>query len=88
MFRKTSPKHPGIRALHPFAGLLAIGLSAPALLGQSVPFPTYTPGQNTSATTGPTYSHPSANPWVVSDGTIITPAGSTSASPPAPRPSR
>jgi YVTN family beta-propeller protein len=75
MFRKTSPKHRGIHALHPLAGLLAIGLSAPALLGQSVPFPTYTPGQNTSATTGPTYSHPLANPWVVSDGTIITPAG-------------
>ncbi len=75
MFRKTSPKYRGIYALHPLAGLLAIGLSAPALLGQSVPFPTYTPGENTSATTGPTYSHPLANPWVVSDGTIITPAG-------------
>jgi hypothetical protein len=75
MFRKKSPKHLGIHALHPLAGLLAIGLSAPALLGQSVPFPTYAPGENTSATTGPTYSHPPANPWVVSDGTILTPAG-------------
>ena len=75
MFRKTSPKYRGIHALHPFAGLLAIGLSVPALLGQSVPFPTYAPGENTSATTGPTYSHPLSNPWVVSDGTIITPAG-------------
>jgi YVTN family beta-propeller protein len=55
-------------------GLLAAGLSVPAL-AQSVPFPTYTPGENTSATTGPTYSHPLPNPWVVSDGQIITPAG-------------
>ncbi len=55
-------------------GLLSMGLSAPAL-AQSVPFPTYAPGENTSATTGPTYTKPLANPWVVSDGTIITPAG-------------
>ena len=55
-------------------GLLAAGLSVPAL-AQSVPFPTYTPGENTSATTGPTYSKPLSNPWVVSDGTIITPTG-------------
>jgi YVTN family beta-propeller protein len=57
------------------AGVLATGLSAPALLGQSVPFPTYAPGENTNATTGPTYEKPLANPWVVSDGAIITPAG-------------
>jgi YVTN family beta-propeller protein len=55
-------------------GLLTAALGVPAL-AQSVPFPTYTPGENTSATTGPTYSHPLSNPWVVSDGTIITPAG-------------
>ncbi|HEY1808545.1 MAG TPA: bifunctional YncE family protein/alkaline phosphatase family protein [Acidobacteriaceae bacterium] len=55
-------------------GLLAAGLSVPAL-AQSVPFPTYTPGQNTRAITGPTYSQPLANPWVVSNGSIITPAG-------------
>jgi len=55
-------------------GLLAMGLSVP-VLAQSVPFPTYTPGENTGATTGPTYSHPLSNPWVVSDGAIITPAG-------------
>ncbi|MGD0469879.1 MAG: bifunctional YncE family protein/alkaline phosphatase family protein [Terriglobales bacterium] len=62
------------RIKHLLAGLLAIGLSIPAL-AQSVPFPTYSPGENTSATTGPTYSQPLSNPWVVSDGTIITPAG-------------
>jgi YVTN family beta-propeller protein len=55
-------------------GLLAAGLSVPAL-AQSVPFPTYSPGENTNASTGPTYSQPLPNPWVVSDGTIITPAG-------------
>jgi YVTN family beta-propeller protein len=54
--------------------LVAAGLSVPAL-AQSVPFPTYTPGENTNATTGPTYSAPLSNPWVVSDGTILTPAG-------------
>jgi YVTN family beta-propeller protein len=75
MFRETSRNHSGIHNLGLAAGLLAAGLSVPALLGQSVPFPTYTPGENTSATTGPTYSHPLANPWVVSDGAIITPVG-------------
>jgi len=55
-------------------GLLAAGLSVPAL-AQSTEFPTYTPGENTTASTGPTYSHPLSNPWVVSNGQIITPAG-------------
>jgi YVTN family beta-propeller protein len=54
--------------------LAAAALSAPAL-AQSVPFPTYSPGENTNATTGPTYSHPLPNPWVVSNGAIITPVG-------------
>jgi YVTN family beta-propeller protein len=55
-------------------GLLAAGLSVSAF-AQSVEYPTYTPGENTNATTGPTYSQPLSNPWVVSDGTILTPAG-------------
>jgi len=63
MLTKTSHKHPGINPLHLLAGLLATGLSVPALLGQSVPFPTYAPGPQTNGT------------FVVSDGTIITPAG-------------
>ena len=33
------------------------------------------PGENTNATTGPTFTAPLSDPWVVSDGTIITPAG-------------
>jgi YVTN family beta-propeller protein len=40
-----------------------------------VPYPTYTVGENTGANTGPTYAEPLGNPWVVSDGAIITPAG-------------
>ena len=76
MYLKTSQRKHNrpIDGLGLLAGLLAAGLAVPAL-AQSVPFPTYSPGENTSATTGPTYSHPLANPWVVSDGTIITPAG-------------
>ena len=55
-------------------GLAAAGLSVPAL-AQSVQFPTYSPGENTAATTGPTYAHPLSKPWVVGDGTILTPVG-------------
>ena len=58
------------------ASLLAAVLSFAALAAaQSVPYPTYSPGQNVNASTGPTYSQPLSNPWVVSDGAIITPAG-------------
>jgi len=56
------------------SGLLAASLSALAV-AQSKPFPTYAPGENTTANTGPTYEQPLPNPWVVSDGAIITPAG-------------
>jgi YVTN family beta-propeller protein len=55
-------------------GLLSVGLSVPAL-AQSVPFPTYTPGENLSGSQGPNYPSTLPTPWVVSDGTIITPAG-------------
>ena len=41
----------------------------------SVPFPTYAVGENLSGTQGPDYPSTLPNPWVVSDGTIITPAG-------------
>jgi len=74
MSRITSHHSSPINRLLPLASLLALGLSVPAL-AQSVPFPTYTPGQSTSATTGPTYAQPLANPWVISDGAILTPAG-------------
>jgi YVTN family beta-propeller protein len=49
--------------LRPLASLLAIGLSAPALAGGSVPFPTYQTGPQPDGS------------WIVGDGQIITPAG-------------
>ena len=48
--------------LRPLAGLLATGLSVPAL-AQSVPFPTYSTGPQPDGS------------WVVSSGQVITPAG-------------
>jgi YVTN family beta-propeller protein len=62
MSRKDSQNHPRIDPLRPLAALLAAGMSIPAL-AQSVPFPTYQVGPQTNGT------------YVVSDGTIITPAG-------------
>jgi len=53
-----------INRLRPLANLLATaGLSVPALIGQSVPFPTYVTGPQPNGS------------WVVSDGQVITPAG-------------
>ena len=83
MFRKTSqpmsrnnPHNSSrINPLRLLVGLLAAGLSVPALAGQSVPFPTYAAGANTNGTQGPNYPSTLPNPWVVSDGAIITPAG-------------
>jgi len=50
--------------LHLLAGLLATGLAVPAqFAGQSVPFPTYQVGPQLNGS------------WVVSDGQVITPAG-------------
>ncbi len=57
-----------------FVGLLAAGLSVSAL-AQSERFPTYTPGENLSGSHGPNYPSTLPHPWVVSDGTILTPAG-------------
>jgi YVTN family beta-propeller protein len=74
MSRNFYQPHSLTHRLSQFAALLAVGLSVP-VFAQSVPFPTYTPGENTSATTGPTLAKPLSNPWVVSDGTILTPAG-------------
>ena len=73
MSRKSSNKY-WTRRLPLFVGLLAAALSVSAV-AQSTEFPTYQVGQNQNASTGPTYSAPLSYPWVVSDGTIITPAG-------------
>jgi hypothetical protein len=75
MSAKTSRNHFQINRRHLLAGLLATGLSVPALVGQSVQFPTYTPGENLGGSQGPDYPSTLPHPWVVSDGTIITPAG-------------
>jgi len=70
--RTNSPTKPRTNRL--LIGLLAVGLSLPAL-AQSVPFPTYQVGLNASGSVGPDYPSTLPNPWVVSDGTILTPAG-------------
>ncbi len=62
MHQKLSRKKSRIKSLHPLAGLLATGLTVPAL-AQSVPFPTYSTGPQPNGS------------WVVSSGQIITPAG-------------
>ena len=67
--------HSGINPLRLLAGLLAAGLSVPALLGQSVPFPTYELGANKNGPQGPNYPSTLLDAWVVSNGQIITPAG-------------
>ena len=78
MFSKTSrfmflPLRPASRLL-PFAGLLATGFGATAF-AQSVPFPTYSVGENKDAAMGPSYPSNLPTPWVVSNGQIITPVG-------------
>ncbi len=62
MSRRTSRIHSRTNLLRPLAGLLAVGLSVPAL-AQSVPFPTYTPGAQTNGS------------FIVASGQVITPAG-------------
>jgi YVTN family beta-propeller protein len=61
--RKNSRNNSRINRLRPLAGLLATGLTVPALFGQSKPFPTYVAGPQTNGS------------WVVSSGQVITPAG-------------
>ena len=55
-------------------GILAAGLSIP-VLAQSVQFPTYQVGANLSGSQGPDDPSTLPTPWVVSNGQIITPAG-------------
>ncbi len=62
MSRKTPQQTSRARALPVFAGLLATGLSIP-MLAQSNPFPTFTVGPQPDGS------------YVVSNGTVITPAG-------------
>jgi YVTN family beta-propeller protein len=63
-FRNKSRNKSRINRLRPLSGVLAAGLSLPVLAGaQSVPYPTYVTGPQPNGS------------WVVSDGQIITPAG-------------
>ena len=64
MFRIKSRNKSQINRLRPLAGLLAAGLSLPGLAAaQSKEFPTYVTGPQPNGS------------WVVSDGAVITPAG-------------
>src|SRR5207248_1913680 len=60
--RKATRNKSRINRMRPLAGLLATGLSIPAF-AQSVPYPTYSTGAQPDGS------------FVVSDGQIITPAG-------------
>jgi YVTN family beta-propeller protein len=75
MSERTSCQRSGINPPHLLVGLLATGLTVPALLGQSAPFPTYQVGANSNQSNGPKYASTLPTPWVVSNGQIITPAG-------------
>jgi YVTN family beta-propeller protein len=65
-----------INLLRPLAGMLLAGLSLAGLAAaQSVPFPTYQVGENKNGSQGPDFPSTLPNPWVASDGTILTPVG-------------
>ena len=79
MFSKTSrvlisPQWT-INRLLPLAGLLSVAALSATALAQSVPFPTYSVGENKNAANGPNYSTSLPAPWVASNGQILTPAG-------------
>jgi YVTN family beta-propeller protein len=63
MSRKTSRNLLRKKRLRPLAGLLAMGIAAPAFAETSVPFPTYETGPQPNGS------------YVVSNGQIINPAG-------------
>jgi len=82
MSRKTAGNHPllnrpSINFLSPLTILAMAAALSVSAFAQSVPFPTYTVGANQNASQGPDYPSTFTTPWVVSDGAIITPAGTT-----------
>jgi YVTN family beta-propeller protein len=79
MSRKTSRRHSlsrlRINCLRPLAGLAMAAALSVSALAQSQEFPTYQLGENQNGSQGPNYPSTLSNPWVVSNGQIITPAG-------------
>ena len=69
-YRRLSTRNQRLTA----AALLTAGIGS-AAWAQSVPYPTYTVGENKNASPGPGYPSTLPTPWVVSNGQIITPAG-------------
>ena len=65
----------GIRCSCLLATVLMSVVNIPALLGQSMPFPTYTVGANLNGNAGPSYPLNLNYPWVASNGAFLTPAG-------------
>ncbi|HEY2472418.1 MAG TPA: hypothetical protein VGI45_31825 [Terracidiphilus sp.] len=65
--------------IHFRINLLVVGLLAAVLsvlaTAQSTPYPTYQVGANQNGSQGPDYPSTMSNPWVVSNGQIITPVG-------------
>jgi YVTN family beta-propeller protein len=64
-----------MNCLRPFAVLAMAAALSVLALAQSQEFPTYQVGMNQNGSQGPNYPSTLPDPWVVSDGTIITPAG-------------
>jgi YVTN family beta-propeller protein len=64
-----------VNCLHLFAVPALMLVLSVSVLAQSVEFPTYYPGMNQNGSVGPDYPNTLPEPWVASDGTILTPAG-------------
>ena len=79
MSRKTARNHslsrPRINCLRALAVLAMAAALSVSALAQSQEFPTYQVGENQNGSQGPNYPSTLPNPWVVSNGQIITPAG-------------
>ena len=74
MLRKISRNHSRINRLALVAGLLAAGLSVSGARSVRT-VPDLHPRREPERSQGPDYPSTLPHPWVVSDGTIITPAG-------------
>ncbi len=75
MLRESPRSNSRIKLLRPLGLLVAVLSFVGLAAAQSVPFPTYQVGANQNGSLGPDYPSTLPNPWVVSDGAIITPAG-------------